>query len=71
VRAYLTHYNLTGKKVAFFTTQSGGEPVKALTEMKEITAESQVLGTLSIRKNDIKTNRYAARLTGFIERLKK
>lgn len=70
VRTYFTKYDLTDKKIAFFTTQGGDESLEAITKMEEITAESEVTGTLSIRQDDIKTNRYQSRLTAFIERLK-
>ena len=70
VRAYLTNYHLTSKKVAFFTTQGGDEPVEAIAEMEEMAAESEVIGALSIRQDDVKANRYEARLMAFVERLK-
>lgn len=69
-RTYLTKYSLKNKKVAFFTTQGGDEPVGAIAEMKKLAAESEFIATLSIRQNDVKENRYEARLSAFLEQLK-
>ena len=70
VRTYLTQYSLKGKKVAFFTTQGGDEPIGALAEMKERVAESEIIATLSIKQNFVKTNNYEAQLSAFLARLK-
>ena len=70
VRTYLTQYPLKGKKVAFFTTQGGDEPIDALAEMKERVVESEIIATLSIKQNFVKTNNYEAQLSAFLARLK-
>ncbi len=70
VRTYLTQYSFKGKKVAFFTTQGGDEPIDALAEMKERVAESEIIATLSIKQNFVKTNNYEARLSSFLEHLR-
>jgi flavodoxin len=70
VRTYLTTYSFKGKKMAFFTTQGGEEPVDAIAKMKEMAAGSEVIATLSIQRDDVKANKYEAQLAAFLERLK-
>ncbi|MFX1492385.1 MAG: flavodoxin family protein [Promethearchaeota archaeon] len=70
VRTYLTQFSLKGKKVAFFTTQGGDEPIDALAEMKEMVTESDIIATLSIKQDFVKANNYEAQLSVFLEHLR-
>ncbi|MFW9985430.1 MAG: flavodoxin family protein [Candidatus Odinarchaeota archaeon] len=70
VRTYLTQFSLKGKKVAFFTTQGGDEPIDALAEMKEMVTESDIIATLSIKQDFVKANNYEAQLSAFLEHLR-
>ena len=70
VRTYLTNYQFTNKKVAFFTTQDSDDAVKTMIEMESMVPSSEVIGTLSIKRDDAKTTQYKASLQAFIEQLK-
>ena len=69
MRTYLQNHDFSKRKVAFFTSQGGEEPLKAITEMRKMVEKSEIISVLSVRNKDVQKNQYETRLQAFVESL--
>ena len=53
IRSYLSRFKLGGKPVAFFCTMAGGGDDRAFDLMKELTPDSKLMGTFSVRSQEL------------------
>jgi flavodoxin len=71
LRTYLSAADLRGKRVAFYicskTQEKHGE---MFSQLKEMTSESEHIGTFSISENHFKEGGYDSELEAFIEKVK-
>jgi flavodoxin len=70
VRAYLSTYDLNGKKVAFFITSQGEDREHVFGQMQELVHECELVGTFGVLQKIVKTGEYSDQLTSFIDLLK-
>lgn len=70
IRTYLTKNNLKGKKIAFFICSGGDGCTKVFPQLKELTLESEHLGTFGLTQKQFKEGNYELALKAFITSLK-
>ena len=71
VRTYLTNYNLGGKQLFFFITSQGEKQGQAFAQMRELTPESDHIGTFGIQQKVVKAGEYHKQLETLIAQLAK
>jgi flavodoxin len=68
-RTYLSSFNLSGKKVAFFITSQGEDRENVFNQLRELTVGADNLGTFGILQKVVKSEDYSKSLETFLGNL--
>jgi flavodoxin len=69
-RTYLNSHSLKGKKVAFYITSQSEDRESVFNQLRELTPDSDIIGTFGILQKAVKNGNFSDQLTGFVETLK-
>jgi len=69
-RTYLSSHSLKGKKVAFFITSQGEDRENVFNQLREMTPDSDIIGTFGVLQKVVKDGSHSDQLRRFIEELK-
>jgi flavodoxin len=69
-RTYLSTHSLKGKKVAFFTTSQGEDRENVFNQLKELTPDTDIIGTFGVLQKAVKDGDLSDQFASFIQMLK-